>query len=64
MFAEALAELGPERTAAFQYLQPFVTVVASFLILSEPFTAAQFLGGPLVLLGVWLVQRGKRAPAI
>jgi drug/metabolite transporter (DMT)-like permease len=61
MFADALAVLGPERTAAFQYLQPFVTLVASFVVLGEPFTVALFVGGPLVLAGVWLVQRAKRA---
>jgi drug/metabolite transporter (DMT)-like permease len=60
LFSNALAVLGPERVAAFQYLQPFVTIAASFAFLSEPFTAAQFLGGPIVLVGVWLVQRGKR----
>jgi drug/metabolite transporter (DMT)-like permease len=64
LFSSALAVLGPERTASFQYLQPFVTLAASFAFLAEPFTPAQFLGGPLVLAGVWFVQRGKReAPA-
>lgn len=61
LFADALAALGPERTSAFQYLQPFVTLTVSFLFLQEPFAGATFVGGPLVLLGVWLVQRGKRA---
>jgi drug/metabolite transporter (DMT)-like permease len=59
LFADVLADLGPERAASFQYLQPFVTVVASFVLLDEPFTAAQFIGGPIVLAGVWCVQRGK-----
>jgi len=62
-FTTAIAELGPERSAAFQYLQPFVTLVAAFVILSEPIGRAQLIGGPVVLLGVWLVQRGKRAVA-
>lgn len=60
LFSNALSVLGPERAAAFQYIQPFVTVAASFAFLSEPFTAKQFLGGPIVLAGVWAVQRGKR----
>ena len=60
LFSSALAVLGPERAASFQYLQPFVTLAASFAFLAEPFTPAQFLGGPLVLAGVWFVQRGKR----
>ncbi len=62
LFSNALATLGPERAASFQYIQPFVTVAASFAFLSEPFTLQQFLGGPLVLAGVWFVQRGKRGP--
>lgn len=60
LFADVLAALGPERAASFQYVQPFVTVLASFVLLDEPFTSAQFIGGPIVLAGVWCVQRGKR----
>lgn len=63
LFSNALAVLGPERAASFQYIQPFVTVAASFAFLSEPFTSTQFLGGPIVLAGVWFVQRGKRGIA-
>ena len=63
LFADAVGTLGPERTSAFQYLQPFVTLVVSFVFLDEPFTAATLVGGPLVLAGVALVQRSKRAPA-
>lgn len=60
LFADAVGTLGPERTSAFQYLQPFVTLVVSFLFLDEPFTSATLVGGPLVLAGVALVQRSKR----
>lgn len=59
-YTDAVAELGPERSAAFQYLQPFVTMVAAYLLLHEPVTTDQLIGGPIVLAGVWLVQRGKR----
>lgn len=59
-FTEAISELGPERSAAFQYLQPFITLVAAFLMLGEPVSTEQLIGGPIVLVGVWLVQRGKR----
>lgn len=60
VYTEAIAELGPERSAAFQYLQPLVTMVAAFALLHEPITTDQLIGGPIVLAGVWLVQRGKR----
>jgi drug/metabolite transporter (DMT)-like permease len=58
-FNRAVADLGPERGAAFQYLQPFVTLCGAWLILGEPLTAGVLLGGPLVLLGVWWIQRSK-----
>lgn len=61
LFADAIAELGPERTTAFQYLQPFVTLATSVAFLHEPLTTTQLVAGPSVLLGVWLVQRAKRA---
>ncbi|MEO8587789.1 MAG: DMT family transporter [Flavobacteriales bacterium] len=59
-YTDAVAELGPERSAAFQYLQPLVTMAAAYLLLHEPVTTGQLIGGPIVLAGVWLVQRGKR----
>lgn len=62
-FTTAIAELGPERSAAFQYLQPFITAAAAWLMLHEPIGGAQLVGGPLVLLGVWLVQLGKKVRA-
>ena len=59
-FTDAIAELGPERSSAFQYLQPFFTLAGSFAVLGEPSTGGQWIGGPIVLAGVYLVQRGKR----
>jgi drug/metabolite transporter (DMT)-like permease len=62
LFTEAVAEIGPERGSAFQYVQPLVTVAAAHLMLAERITAGQLLAGPVILAGVWLVQRGKRGP--
>ncbi|MFZ1687252.1 MAG: DMT family transporter [Flavobacteriales bacterium] len=59
-YTDAIADLGPERSAAFQYLQPMVTMGAAYVLLNEPVTSDQLIGGPIVLAGVWLVQRGKR----
>lgn len=61
LFAGAVASLGPERASAFQYLQPFVTMLAAWALLHESLTAGLLLAGPLVLAGVWLVQRGGKA---
>ena len=59
-YTDAVAELGAERSAAFQYAQPLITMAAAALLLAEPLTPEIFLGGPVVLAGVWLVQRGKK----
>jgi drug/metabolite transporter (DMT)-like permease len=63
-FNSAVREIGPERAAAFQYLQPLVTLAGSAVLLDEPIGAALFQCGPLVLLGVWLVQRARLVPAV
>lgn len=48
---------GSQRTAATLYVEPFVTaLVASFV--DEPLVLSTLAGGVIVLLGVWLVQRG------
>lgn len=48
---------GSQRTGATLYVEPFVTaLVASTL--GEPLVLATVAGGLVVLLGVWLVQRG------
>lgn len=59
LFTDAVAALGAERSSAFQYVQPFVTVLAAASVLGEEITPEQLIGGPAVLAGVWLVQRGK-----
>lgn len=60
VYTDAIAELGPERSAAFQYVQPLVTMAAAYVLLHEAVTSEQLIGGPVVLVGVWLVQRGKK----
>jgi drug/metabolite transporter (DMT)-like permease len=59
-YSDAVAELGAERSAAFQYVQPLITMAAAALLLAEPLTSDLLIGGPVVLAGVWLVQRGKK----
>jgi drug/metabolite transporter (DMT)-like permease len=60
-FNSAVAEIGPEHAAAFQYLQPCVTLAGSALLLDEPLGTALLQSGPLILLGVWMIQRSKLA---
>jgi drug/metabolite transporter (DMT)-like permease len=58
-FARSIQAIGPQRTSALLYIQPFVTLAGSLLMLSEPITPAAVTGGVLVLLGVWRVQRAR-----
>lgn len=54
---DALQALSAAQTGVFLYIEPLVTVVVAFFILSEPITLASLLGGAVIILGVWLVNR-------
>jgi drug/metabolite transporter (DMT)-like permease len=58
---QAMRTHGAQRSSAVLYLQPFVTLAASLALFEdEQLGTSVAIGGPLVLLGVWLVQRSKR----
>lgn len=54
---DALAVLPATQVGAFIYLEPLVTVVVAALLLGEPITWASLVGGAVILLGIFLVQR-------
>lgn len=54
---DALQALPAAQLGAFLYLEPPVAVVVSALILAESITWAALLGGGIILLGVYLVNR-------
>ena len=54
---DALQILSAAQTGVFLYLEPLVAVVVAAIILAEPVTWASLLGGAVILLGVWLVNR-------
>ncbi|GAB4419698.1 MAG: DMT family transporter [Anaerolineales bacterium] len=54
---DALQVLPTGQLGAFLYLEPPVAVIVAAIILAEPFTWAAMLGGGIILLGVWLVNR-------
>lgn len=54
---DALQALSAAQTGAFLYIEPLVAVVAAFFVLGEPITFVSLLGGGIILLGVWLVNR-------
>lgn len=59
-FYEGVRRVGPSRATAFAFLVPVVGVLSSVLLLGEALGAGTFVGGALVLLGVWIVQRRPR----
>jgi drug/metabolite transporter (DMT)-like permease len=54
---DALQALTTAQTGVFLYLEPLVAVVVAFFILGEAVTPASLLGGGIIILGVWLVNR-------
>lgn len=54
---DALQTLGTAETGVFLYMEPLVTVIVAFFVLNESITVASLLGGGVIILGVWLVNR-------
>lgn len=54
---DALKALPASQVGVFLYLEPLVAVLVAFVILGEPFGLASLMGGILILLGVWMVNR-------
>ena len=53
----AVAVIGPSRSAIFMNLQPVVGIALAALLLAEPLTRWQLIGGAFVLAGVLLTTR-------
>jgi drug/metabolite transporter (DMT)-like permease len=56
---DGIRQLGPARAVAFQFLVPLFTVLIGALILSEPVTAGQVVGGLVIVAGVLLTRRDR-----
>ncbi|NJC97663.1 MAG: EamA/RhaT family transporter [Anaerolineales bacterium] len=54
---DALQALSAAQTGVFLYIEPLVAVVVAFFILDEAVTTASLIGGGIIILGVWLVNR-------
>jgi drug/metabolite transporter (DMT)-like permease len=53
IWSYGVQKLGAARTAIFNNLVPVVTFALAFLVLHEPVTSLQLVGGAVVLAGVW-----------
>ncbi|MEK7311030.1 MAG: DMT family transporter [Chloroflexota bacterium] len=56
-YYDALQIIPASRVGVFIYIEPLVTVVLAAIILPEPLNLPTLLGGGIILLGVWLVNR-------
>ena len=59
----AVRLLGPVKTSVYIYLVPVVTIAVSVLALHEPFTLVAGVGMALILVGMALSEREKKAAA-
>ncbi|HEY6102926.1 MAG TPA: DMT family transporter [bacterium] len=62
-FYEGVKRIGAGRSSAFAFLVPVIGVLSSVLLLHERLTAGIGMGGILVLVGLWLVQRDSHTHA-
>jgi drug/metabolite transporter (DMT)-like permease len=54
---DALQSLSAAQTGVFLYIEPLVAVIVAFFVLGEEITPLSLLGGAVILVGVWLVNR-------
>jgi len=59
LWYEGVKRLGVSRTVVYHYLVPFVAVVFAALFLNERITALQVIGGGMILVGVYVVQKSS-----
>jgi drug/metabolite transporter (DMT)-like permease len=60
----AVGVLGSVKTATYIYFSPIVTVVASLIVLREPFTWISLCGTVLILFGLVISERKNRVQAL
>lgn len=57
IWAYSLREMDSAKVGAFLYFEPFITVIAAWLILSETITITMLISGILITVGVILVNK-------
>ncbi len=60
----AVQRVGPSQTAIYSNLVPVVALASGALLLGEPVTPFQLLGGALILGGLFLMRRARRRTAL
>ncbi len=54
---DALAQLPAAQTGAFLFIEPLTSMIVASIILKEQITLVSILGGAVILVGIWLVNR-------
>ena len=54
---DALKALSASQVGSILYIEPLVAVVVAASLIDEPLFVAAFIGGALIFVGVWLVNR-------
>ncbi len=61
---DALKSIPASQVGVFLYIEPMVTVLVAWVVLGEQLTWAAWLGGAIILAGIWMVNRPRStAPA-
>ena len=59
-YYDALQVIPASQAGVFLYLEPLITLVVAAIILGEPLLLVSLLGGAVILLGVWMVNRPEK----
>ena len=54
---DALKSIPASQVGVFLYLEPFIAVIVAAFLLRESIILASLIGGILILIGVWMVNR-------
>ena len=54
---DGLQSISTSQAGVFLYIEPLVSLIAAAIVLGEIITVPALLGGGLILLGVWMVNR-------
>lgn len=54
---DALSQLPAAQTGAFLFIEPLTSMVVASIILNEQVTPVSIIGGAVILVGIWLVNR-------
>jgi drug/metabolite transporter (DMT)-like permease len=54
---DALSQLPAAQTGAFLFIEPLTSMVVAAVVLNEQITLVSILGGAVILVGIWMVNR-------